>query len=113
MAHESEPRYDQDDVGRLLARRLPRHPASPALRAAIVRAVAPDPAPRGFPWGFAPAAAALATPRLSLLWLVPKLPQAAPSDPLRPLARAAISEHGRAILWGEWRPTWCRRCCRG
>ena len=104
MASKIEPGWEQDEVGRLLARRLPRHPAPAALRAAILRAAAPEPwraAPR---WWLASAASALATAMLSVFWLLPALPQAAPPDPLRPLARAAVSEHARAVLWGESRP---------
>ncbi len=104
MTSDSPTRYESDDAGRELARRLPRHPAPRALRDAILRAVAPAPAPRRFQWWLAPAASALATAMLGLLLLLPALPSAAPPDPLRPLARAAISEHARAILWGEWRP---------
>ena len=103
MADEIDPRYD-DDVGRLLARRLPHHPAPAALRTAILRACAPEPARRPLRWWLAPALSSLATAMLGLQWLIPALPQAAPSDPVRPLARAAISEHARAILWGETRP---------
>jgi anti-sigma factor RsiW len=104
MTNGPEPRYEDDDVGRYLARRLPRHPAPPALRAAILRAATPETPPRRFGWWLAPAASALATAMLGLLLLLPALPSAAPPDPLRPLARAAISEHARAVLWGESRP---------
>jgi anti-sigma factor RsiW len=103
MTDDPEPRY-QDDVGRALARRLPRHPAPPALRAAILGALEPRPARRGLGGWLAPAASALATAMVCLFLLVPVLPQATPPDPLRPLARAAISEHARAVLWGESRP---------
>ncbi len=51
----------------------------------------------------APAASALATAMIMLLWIAPSLPTAAPPDPLRPLAGAVINEHARTILWGESR----------
>jgi hypothetical protein len=38
-----------------------------------------------------------------LLWLAPSLPTTTTGDPLRILAYAVISEHARAILWGESR----------
>jgi hypothetical protein len=106
MTNENEPgpRYEDDDIGRYLGSRLPRHPAPPALRAAILRAVAPGPPRPRLAWWLAPAASALATAMLCLFLLLPALPPAAPPDPLRPLARAAVSEHARAVLWGESRP---------
>jgi hypothetical protein len=94
---------DDAELGRLLRERLPRHPASPRLHAAILRAVAPDmPRTRIALW-VAPAATAVATAMIMLLWIAPSLPPAS-SDPLRLLARAMITEHARTILWGQARP---------
>ncbi len=102
-------RFDRDDgddaeLGRLLRERLPRYPVPTHLRAAIVRAVDAQ-KPRSL-WErlwVAPAAAALATAMIMLLLIVPSLP---PSnvDPMRPLTRALLTEHARAMLWGEERP---------
>jgi hypothetical protein len=98
---------DGDDarLGRLLRERLPRYPSPARLRTAITLAAAAE-APRRATWATlwaAPAAAALATAMIMLLWIAPSLPTTA-SDPIRLLAHAMISEHARTILWGESRP---------
>jgi hypothetical protein len=100
-----EPRGDDAETGRWLRDRLPRYPASPRFRSALIQALAPPPARRARPalW-LAPAASALATAMIMLLWLAPSLPSSAPPDPLRPLARAVLNEHARTVLWGESRP---------
>jgi anti-sigma factor RsiW len=107
MADEPEDSYgDEALLGRLLRERLPRHPASAGLRAAIVQAVASEAPRRGW-WNvrwMAPAAAAAAMALIALLWIAPSLPTSTPSDPIRLLAHAVISEHARTILWGESRP---------
>jgi hypothetical protein len=103
MADEIEDR-DRDDatLRRLLRVELPRHPAPRRLRAAIMeRAGRESPRPRRAILWMPPAAAALATALVTLLWIAPSLPTGAPSDPIRLLARAVISDHARAILWGE------------
>jgi hypothetical protein len=105
MADEFGERNDQDPaLGRLLRGRLPRYPAPPSLRAAVVQALEPE--IPGRPWWaawLAPAASALATAMVALLWLMPSLPPAAP-DPLQPLTRAVLNEHARNVLWGAARP---------
>jgi hypothetical protein len=100
-----EPNGNDVAMGRLLRERLPRHPAPPRLRAAIVQAVSGQTARPTWAtrWG-APAAAALAMAMIMLLWIAPSLPVNAGRDPLRGLARAVITEHERAIMWGEAQP---------
>jgi len=100
-----EPSGDDAETGRLLRERLPRHPASLRLRSALVESLTPRPARRAWPgpW-LTPAASALATAMIMLLWMAPSLPSSAPPDPLRPLARAVLNEHARTVLWGESRP---------
>ena len=103
MAAEMEPHASDAGIERAL-RALPRHRATAALRAAVVQALDPAPAPRRR-WALwlTPAASALATAMIMMLVIAPSLPPAAP-DPLRPLARAVINEHARTMLWGESRP---------
>ncbi len=105
MVDELEDR-DGDDarLRRLLRERLPRHPAPPRLRAAIVQATADQVSRRGWigRWG-SPAAAALAMAMVMLLWIAPSLPTNPGGDPVRLLSREVISEHARTILWGESR----------
>jgi len=102
MADELEDQYPDDArLGRLLRTQLRRYLPPAHLRASIVQAVAP---PRrrmawAAPWT-APAAAALATAMIMILVIAPSLPSH-PNDPIRLLANAMISEHARAILWGE------------
>ena len=95
MADEREDRYGDDDalMGRLLRERLPRYPAPARLRRAA-----------GATLWIAPAASALATAMIMLLWLAPSLPTSTASDPIRLLANAMISAHARTVLWGESRP---------
>ena len=95
---------DGDEIGQLLRDGLPRHPAPAALRAAVLRALLPEPPRRGSTWWLAPALTAATTAMVAALVLLPALPASAPPDPLRPITRAALGEHARAILWGESRP---------
>lgn len=89
-------------MGRLLRARLPRHAAPARLRAAIIQAVSAAPAgPRWVTQWMAPMASAFAMAMIMLLWLAPSLPTVNTSDPVRLLSQAVISEHARAILWGE------------
>ncbi len=105
MADELENQNgDETRMGRLLRERLPRYPAPARLRVAIAQAVARDAPRRGWAtlW-IAPAASALAMAMIMLLWIAPSLPTSTAGDPIRLLARAVISAHARAILWGESR----------
>ena len=105
MADEIENRQEDDArFQRLLKERLPRRLPPPHLRAAIVEAVGRETRPRRW-WSLwmPPAAAAAAMALVMLLWLAPSLPTTTSGDPLRILAYAVISEHARAILWGESR----------
>jgi len=106
MADEMEDRYGDDArLGRLLKERLPRYPPPPRLRAAIIEAATREAPRRG--WGalwMPPAAAAVATALIMLLWIAPSLPTTTAGDPIRMLAQVVISEHARTILWGESRP---------
>ncbi|HEV8437183.1 MAG TPA: hypothetical protein VGT40_03720 [Methylomirabilota bacterium] len=105
MPDELEDQYGNDArMGRLLRERLPRYPAPPGLRAAVVQALAGEtPRPRWATAWLSPAVAALATAMVMLLWLAPSLPTSPGADPIRVLSHAAISEHARAILWGQSR----------
>lgn len=85
---------------RLLAERLPRHPAPVHLREAILAAAAP---PRR-PLGWAPALSALATALVLALVALPLLPRTVEPDPLRPIVSAVLSAHTRSLIWGEPRP---------
>jgi hypothetical protein len=104
MAHGIDEHDGDADLARAL-RALPRHRAPGAFRVALAEALAPPPAPRRrFATWFTPALSALATAMVMLLWLVPALPPTPAPDPIRPLARAVINQHARAIWWGELRP---------
>jgi hypothetical protein len=96
MMDDLEDRSDEA-LSRRLRQELPRHGAPDHLRAAIIRAARGRP-PR--PAWMAPALAALATAALVLLFLLPLLPASNRSDPLQRLARAVVSEHSRAFMWG-------------
>jgi hypothetical protein len=106
MPSDRDDIYDESgEIGRALRQRLPRHPAPAHLRSALVGSLAPARARRaGPPAWLAPAASALATALVMLLWVAPMLPTAAPPDPLRPLAHAVLNEHARTVLWGQSRP---------
>ena len=80
--HGGEP----DEIARLLRERLTRHQAPAHLRVAVVEALSP---PEGR--------------RRPSLWLAPALPRSG-GDPLQLLSRAVMTEHARAMLWGEARP---------
>ena len=95
---------DDGEIGRLLRERLPRHPAPPALRAAVVQALMPE-RPRQ-PWGavwLPPSLAAVATALIMLLYLAPTLPSAPGADPVQLVTRAVLAEHARNTFWGETR----------
>jgi hypothetical protein len=104
MATDADRPQDGDEEARWLRARLPRHPAPAALRVSIVQALSPAPRPRPWLRWLSPAASALATALVMLLWLAPSLPTLTPADPLRPIMRAVINEYARTILWGEARP---------
>jgi hypothetical protein len=105
MATErTEGQEDDGGIGRLLRERLTRHPAPAMLRAAVREALEPR-APRQ-PWWMlwgAPAATAIATALVMLLWIAPSLPSAPGVDPAQMVVRAVLAEHARNIFWGEAR----------
>jgi len=105
MANEGTEQHEDDGgMGRLLRERLPRHPAPPVLRAAVVEALMPG-RPRQPWWALwlPPAFSALATALIMLLYLAPSLPSAPGVDPVQLVTRAVLAEHARNIFWGETR----------
>lgn len=92
-----------DDIARLLRERLPRHQAPARLRVSVLEALSPSEGRRRPSLWLPPALSALATAMVMLLWLMPALPRSG-SDPLQLLSRAVMTEHARAVLWGETRP---------
>lgn len=100
----TEGQEDDGGVGRLLRERLTRHPAPAMLRAAVREALEPRAArqPWWMLWG-APAATAVATALVMLLWIAPSLPSAPGIDPAQMVVRAVLAEHARNIFWGESR----------
>jgi hypothetical protein len=93
---------DDGEIGRLLRERLPRHPAPPVLRAAVVQALMPE-RPRQ-PWAalwLPPSLSAVATALIMLLYLAPSLPSAPGADPVQLVTRAVLAEHARNTFWGE------------
>jgi hypothetical protein len=97
--HGGEP----DELTRLLRERVTRHTAPAGLRAAVAETLSPSEGHRR-PWlWLPPALSALATAMVMLLWLMPALPRSG-GDPLQLLSRAVMTEHARAVLWGEARP---------
>jgi hypothetical protein len=97
--HGDEP----DEIARLLRDRLTRHQAPARLRVAVVEALGPSEGRRRPSLWLAPALSAFATAMVMLLWMLPMLPRAG-ADPLQLLSRAVMTEHARAVLWGEARP---------
>ena len=95
---------DDGGVGRLLRERLTRHPAPAMLRAVVREALEPRAARQSWwmLWG-APAATAVATALVMLLWIAPSLPSAPGIDPAQLVVRAVLAEHARNIFWGESR----------
>ena len=93
------------DFTLLLRERLTRHAAPPALRQAVMQALAPPPPRRGWwtPW-FAPALSALAPAMIMAFWMAQSQPTALVADPLQSLARAVVTEHARAASWGGDQP---------
>jgi hypothetical protein len=97
-----EPQEEDGGMGRLLRERLPRHPAPPVLRAAVVEALMPG-RPRQ-PWWvlwLPPAFSAVATALIMLLYLAPSLPSTPGSDPVQLVTRAVLAEYARSVFWGE------------
>jgi hypothetical protein len=97
--HGGEP----DEIARLLRERLTRHQAPARLRVSVVETLNPPEGRRRPSLWLPPALSALATAMVMLLWLAPALPRSG-SDPLQLLSRAVMTEHARAVLWGETRP---------
>jgi hypothetical protein len=97
--------HDGDaDLVRAL-RALPRHRAPGSFRVALAETLAPPAARRRrFAMWFTPALSALATAMIMVMLFAPWLSPRVPPDPIRPLARAVINQHARAIWWGESRP---------
>jgi hypothetical protein len=95
---------DDGGMGRLLRERLTRHPAPAMLRATVREALEPPAArqPWWMLWG-APAATAIATALVMLLWIAPSLPSAPATDPAQLVVRAVLADHARNIFWGESR----------
>jgi len=92
MANErAEGPEDDGGMGRLLRERLPRHPATPVLRSAVVEALMPAGARQSW-WVFwmPPACSAVATALVMLLWIAPSLPSAPAVDPAQLVARAVL-----------------------
>ncbi|HZP37443.1 MAG TPA: hypothetical protein VFE48_13245 [Methylomirabilota bacterium] len=104
MTDPTDTREDDGGVGRMLREHLTRHPASPMLRAAVREALEPRAArpPWWMLWG-GPAAAAVATALVMLLWIAPRLPTAPAGDSAQFVVRAVLAEHARNIFWGEAR----------
>jgi hypothetical protein len=94
---------EPDEIGRLLRERVARHQAPARLRVAVVETLSPPEGHRRPSLWLPPALSALATAMVMLLWLVPVLPRSG-GDPLRLLSHAVMTEHARAVLWGEARP---------
>ena len=97
--HGGEP----DEMGRLLRERVTRHRAPARLRSTVVASLYPSGERRRPALWLAPALSALATAMVMVLWLVPALPRPG-GDALQMLSRAVMTEHARAVLWGEARP---------
>jgi hypothetical protein len=104
MTSGTDDRNGDEELGRMLRERLPRHAAPASLRAAVVQALLPD-TPRRSWWTLwlAPAVSALATAMIAMLWIAPSLTTTTAGDPLQLVSRAVMSEHARNILWGESR----------
>jgi hypothetical protein len=98
---EQIPDSSDEALGRRLATELPRYPAPPGLRSAIMAGSTPAPARA---WWFAPALSAAATALMLILFFLPLLPRVAPADPVERLTRAVVAEHERAVMWGARRP---------
>jgi hypothetical protein len=94
---------EPDEIAQLLRRRLTRHQAPASLRVSVVQSLSPPEGRRRPSLWLAPALSALATVMVMLLWLAPALPRAG-SNPLQLLSRAVLTEHARAMLWGEAHP---------
>jgi hypothetical protein len=94
---------EADEIARLLRERLTRHQAPAHLRVSVVETLSPPGARRRPSLWLPPALSALATAMVMLLWLAPALPRSG-GDPLQLLSRAVMTEHARAVLWGEARP---------
>ena len=102
---EDQPMDDDRQVSRALRERLGRYPASPRLRASILRALEAEPATSraGARW-LAPAISALATAVVMVFWVAAGLPTAVPGDALRDVTRAVVTEHSRTLSWTDAQP---------
>src|SRR3990172_11631182 len=97
--HGGEP----DEIAQLRRGRLTRHQAPARLRVSVAQSLSPPEGRRRPSLWLPPALSALATAMVMLLWLVHALPRSG-GDPLQLLSRAVMTEHARAVLWGESRP---------
>ena len=98
----TDDRPDSDEaLGNRLSGELPRYTAPARLRVSIVAAT--EPRPRRSLW-LLPLASAAATALVFALGVLPLVPRATPADPTLRLARAVVSEHSRALMWGARKP---------
>ncbi|HVQ78303.1 MAG TPA: hypothetical protein VMT79_22495 [Candidatus Binatia bacterium] len=96
---------DDPIVTRLLREQLPRHPASPRLRAAMIEMIAPPPRARRWGTWLAPALSALATAMIATLLIVPRLAVIPPGvDSLSLLVHGAVAEQAHNMAWGQVQP---------
>jgi hypothetical protein len=96
---------DDPIVTRLLREQLPRHPASPRLRAAMLELIEPPPRSRWRRTWLAPALSALATAMIATLLIVPRLAVIPPGvDSLSLLVHGAVAEQAHNMAWGQVRP---------
>ncbi|MGH7356303.1 MAG: hypothetical protein ACRELS_17235 [Candidatus Rokuibacteriota bacterium] len=97
----TDDRPDSDEaLGNRLSRELPRYTAPARLRVSIVAGTEPKRRPA---W-LVPLVSAAATALVFYLGVLPLVPRATPADPTLRLARAVVSEHARALMWGARKP---------
>jgi hypothetical protein len=99
---ERNSEMSDEALSRALAAQVRRYPAPAALRVAVTEALAPP--RRRVTWWLTPAVAAAGGALAVALFFVMLLPRVTPVDPMQRLARAAVAEYTRAVLWGARRP---------
>lgn len=98
----TDDRLDSDEaLSSRLSGELPRYRAPAHLRVSIVTAT--EPRPRRAVW-FLPLVSAVATALVFGFVVLPLMPRSTTADPTLRLARAVVSEHSRALLWGARKP---------